>query len=135
MSIGKHSIFLSVTLSVATAMVLLLVFYHQITDPSSRWEDALSPEKLTEQFGNIKAIKRSDVWAYLGRPDEENMPKEYDNWLDRRMIRKIFKVVYSTGVNEPEQNPITSFIYYECSIVVLDRNITLNSAYLDLDKQ
>ncbi|ESW86447.1 hypothetical protein NKJ73_07780 [Mesorhizobium sp. M0074] len=89
MKISKQCIFSAAVLSAVTAVLVLLIFYQKITGPSSRWKDALSREKLTAQFGDIKAIRRSQIWTYLGKPDEPNMPKQYDLWSDDALFENL----------------------------------------------
>ncbi|MER8959253.1 hypothetical protein [Mesorhizobium sp. M0701] len=136
MKISKQCLLSAAVLSAATAVLVLLIFYQQITGPSPRWEDALSREKLTAQFGDIKTIRRSRIWAYLGKPDEPNRVKQYDLWSDDDLFGKYFDVVYDAEEykEKPDhQDPIAIYMFYQCTVILFYHKFILNSSQIDLE--
>ncbi|MCW1843626.1 hypothetical protein [Prosthecomicrobium hirschii] len=74
-----------------------------------RWSHVMSKVRLRDQENNPCAMKREEIHKALGYPDEPNMVKGYDLWIDKKIIRRAIDISYFRN-QEKEDDSCVYFI-------------------------
>lgn len=121
-------ILVSTSIALSVGVYLLLV---ELAHPPLKWQYAVDPKKHPIIFKDKKPLKRSDIWEYLGVPEEPHLAKQGDTWVIENYFIKTFNISYDDS-GDNESDPIVKYISYNCYFIIFDRKYNLYLHYIKI---
>ncbi|WP_152981953.1 hypothetical protein [Prosthecomicrobium hirschii] len=99
---------IAIVIGLGTLGALSIIVYDGLIP--DRWSHVMSLVRMRDRENQPCVMQRAEVHKLLGVPDEPNPPKDYDLWIDKRIIRRSMDVVYHMNIDR-EENSCVTYIY------------------------